>query len=511
MSFIDHLFYWAVQQPDAPAVAKGSVVVHTYSQLASRVAKLAAGLNRFGMKPGMRVVLVVRNTEEFFECLLACWHAGLLPVPTNVKLHAQELQYIIEHSDASMCLVSSTIQLTGVPDKCEVIQLSSVEYERLFNNGDAPVYSSAENDLAWLFYTSGTTGRPKGAMLTHRNLATMCQCYFKDIDTQAPWQAILHPAPLSHGSGLYSLAHLMKGSCQVLPESTGFEPDEVFDLINSWQNCVFFAAPTMIKRLTEHKQDRDSRNLKSIIFGGAPMYREDINAYLTRFGPRLAQLYGQGESPMTITGMSSREFADNTHPRWEHRIVSAGTAQSAVNVCVVNEQGQPLSANEPGEIVVSGPSVMRGYWHDEAATALVLRHGWLWTGDIGSIDEDGYLSLQDRSKDLVISGGSNIYPREVEEVLLTHPLVKEVSVIGRPHADWGEIVVAYLVLSSKPESSQSEDDQLTSELDKLCLDNIARFKRPKIYRTIDELPKNSYGKVLKTRLRELESEFGAMG
>ena len=326
----------------------------------------------------------------------------------------------------------------------------------------------------------------------------LCHCYLTDIDDLPPWRAILHPAPLSHGSGLYALPHLLKGSCQVLPESAGFEPAEIFDLIDAWPDSIFFAAPTMIRRLTTFGEDRDVRGLKSIVFGGAPMPLPDIEAYLERFGPRLGQIYGQGESPMTITGLRATDFADREHPNWAARISSAGLPQSAVEVQTVDDSAAPLAPGEIGEIICRGDSVMLGYWRDEKATALALRDGWLWTGDLGSFDEDGFLTLKDRSKDLIISGGANVYPREVEEALVQHAGVAEVCVIGRPDPEWGESVIAYVV----PESGAVLEE---TTLDSLCLETIARFKRPRAYRFVEALPRNNYGKALKTKLREIES------
>jgi long-chain acyl-CoA synthetase len=218
-------------------------------------------------------------------------------------------------------------------------------------------------------------------------------------------------------------------------------------------------------------------------------------AALDRFGPRLAQIYGQGESPMTITTLSKEDIADRNAPRWRERLASAGKPYACVEVMIADEQDLPVPAGEPGEILCRGDVVMPGYWRNRGATAATLRGGWLHTGDIGTFDEEGYLHLKDRSKDLIISGGANIYPREVEEVLLTHAQVREVSVIGRPDREWGEVVVAYVVGDAPP-----------GELDALCLSHIARFKRPKDYVFVDALPKNNYGKILKTDLRMMDSK-----
>jgi long-chain acyl-CoA synthetase len=354
--------------------------------------------------------------------------------------------------------------------------------------------------IAWLFYTSGTTGRPKGAMLTHRALYWTSHAYASEVDPIAPGNAILHAAPMSHGSGLYIMAHIARLGIHVVPESGGFHADEIFQLIARWPRASMFAAPTMIRRLLDCTAECDPARIRTLIYGGAPMYVQDALEALQRFGPRLAQIYGQGESPMTITTLSKQDIADCEHPRWRDRLASVGRPFACVDVMIADPQDRELPAGESGEILCRGDVVMSGYWRNPEANAATLRDGWLHTGDVGAFDADGYLTLKDRSKDLIISGGSNVYPREVEEVLLKHPHVREASVIGRPDREWGEIVVAYVVGDAKAD-----------ELDALCLGEIARFKRPKDYVFVPALPKNNYGKILKTDLRKLDAETKAKG
>jgi long-chain acyl-CoA synthetase len=224
------------------------------------------------------------------------------------------------------------------------------------------------------------------------------------------------------------------------------------------------------------------------------MYLADIQRALRAMGPRFVQIYGQGETPMVATALSRQQIADATHPRHLERLASVGTAQTPVQVRVADEGGRSLPPGAIGEVLVRGDSVMAGYWRNPEATAAALREGWLWTGDLGCLDVDGFLTLKDRSKDLLISGGSNIYPREVEEVLLTAPGVSEVAVVGAPDAEWGEVVVAFVV----PRPGACPD---AAALDAHCLELIARFKRPKRYVFVEALPKNNTGKVLKTELR----------
>jgi len=491
-----------MSQGDRPALGFGSRVVRRYSEVAEQAARLAASLrNRFLLQPGDRVAIAAKNCPDYVELLFGIWHAGLAAVPANAKLHSRELAYILEHSGARVCFASSELGdeiAIHAPTTLErLIAIGSAEYEGLFTADSIKSWPCQDNDLAWLFYTSGTTGRPKGAMLTHRVLAAASYAYVGEVDPIAPGDVLLHAAPMSHGSGLYMMAHVARLGVNVAPESSSFDAEEVLCLFNTWPRTSMFAAPTMVKRLVECQAQCNLDHVRTIIWGGAPMYVADARGAIDRFGPRFAQIYGQGESPMTITTLSKQEIADRDHPHWFDRLASAGRPFSCIEVMVADGDDQPLPAGETGEVLCRGDVVMPGYWRNPEASAATLKGGWLHTGDVGVFDREGYLTLKDRSKDVIISGGSNIYPREVEEVLLEHVLVREVSVIGRPDPQWGEIVVAYVV---------GEADR--NELDALCLNNIARFKRPKDYVFVNCLPKNNYGKVLKTELRELDAASG---
>jgi long-chain acyl-CoA synthetase len=496
--------------PALPAVSVGSAVRHDYAALAARVTKLAGAFVAAGLSQGDRVALVARNCAEYLETLFACWHTGLCAVPVNSKLHPSELAYVLENSGARWAFVDSAWYMsfagrageTSVLER--VIEFASSDYDRLFEglprDGPAAVAATAP---AWLFYTSGTTGRPKGAVLSHGNLRAMSECFLTDVEAIAPGDAILHPAPLSHGSGLYVLPHVLRAAVNVVPESGGFDAGELVALLARWPNACFFAAPTMVKRLVAHPALSGARldHLKSIVYGGAPMYVEDCKAAFAALGPRVAQIYGQGESPMAITAMGRALLADAMAREDDARIASVGYPQTGIDVRVAGADDRALPEGAVGEVLVRGPAVMRGYWRNAEASAQTLANGWLHTGDLGVFDGDGFLTLKDRSKDLIISGGSNIYPREVEEALLKHPDVAEVAVIGRAHPDWGEEVVA-CVVARLPLRDAGERHAFEAALDALCLEHIARFKRPKAYVFVAELPKNNTGKVLKTALRD---------
>jgi long-chain acyl-CoA synthetase len=505
------------RRPDDPALADGERVHAAWREFAARTAGAAAGLrDDLGLAPGSPVAILMRNRPEYLEALFAIWHAGLVAVPVNARLHRDEIAYIVEDSGSAVVVTDAdhagdVESLIGAVSTLSAAVVAPGErWDRLTASSPARLVDRRPDDPAWLFYTSGTTGRPKGATLTHRNLLLMSLSYFADIDPVTPRDCILQAAPLSHGAGLYGLPHVARGAVSVVPHSGGVDGEEIAALLRRWPGMSFFAAPTMVKRLAGDKAigAADLSHLKTIIYGGAPMYLADLEDALDVFGPRLAQIYGQGETPMTITALSKADHADRDHPRWRDRMQSVGFPRTDVEVRVVDEADTELPAGEAGEVVVRGDVVMAGYWNQPEATAETLRGGWLHTGDVGSFDAEGYLTLHDRSKDLIISGGMNIYPREVEEALLRHPGVRAAAVVGRPDPEWGEAVVAFVVAADDSRPPPRED------LDRTCLENIARYKRPKDYRFVDALPTNNYGKVVKRELRDrlrVESDPGSSG
>ncbi len=499
MNILDALQLAAQRAPHTAALYCGTRQEADYVQLAGATAARAQALSQhLGLKAGDRVAVLSANATQYLEALYATWWMGAVAVPINAKLHPREVEYILQHAGVRLLFLSTEWTGQGLmfPSGCEVIELGRKDWLSLRREPGLHLAASADDDLAWLFYTSGTTGKPKGAMLSHGNLAAMTRNYLSDVGSVAAGDCILHAAPLSHGSGLYNFAHLQAGVAQVVPESGGFDAGEVLGLCRQHRGVAMFAAPTIVKRLTEHamRHGANAPGLKTIVYGGGPMYVADLKLSLQTFGDKFVQIYGQGESPMTITVLARQYHQDIANPHYEARLASVGIAQRDTLVRVRDSAGGDLPAGEIGEICVQGPTVMSGYWRDAEASERTLRDGWLWTGDMGSFDEDGFLTLKDRSKDLIISGGSNIYPREVEEVLLRHPAVKEAAVVGRQDAEWGEVVVAFVVTSAAVS---------TASLDEWCLAQIARFKRPKEYRFVAELPKNNYGKVLKTELRRL--------
>ncbi|MGE2833699.1 acyl-CoA synthetase [Mycobacterium sp. SMC-4] len=479
----------AARHGDRGAVYHGARQVHTWSSLRERALRLAGSLRSLG--PGARIAVASENNPTIVELMFAIWAAEAVFVPLNYKLHPREMEQILEDAGASQVFASQKIAaglapLTGVP--IEIIGGDDYGQRCTATVVDVPRDTDPDT-LAWLFYTSGTTGRSKGAMLSHRNLMAMTVAHLADFDAPDHNCSLIHGAPMSHGSGLYVPPYVLRGARQVVPASGAFDPDEFLDLCEQHPGCSAFLAPTMVARLVQTGRPKPD-NLNTIVYGGGPMYVESLKKAMTAFGPIFVQLYGQGEAPMTITGLRRADHLCGDSWAPDSVLGSVGYARSGVDVAVLGADGRPAAVGEIGEIVCRGDVVMSGYWQNPAATAATLQDGWLHTGDMGSFDVDGFLTLRDRSKDVVISGGSNIYPREVEEILLEHPRVVEAGVVGAPDEEWGEIVVAFIV-----------GDVAVHELDAHLLERIARFKRPKRYEFVDELPKNSYGKVLKRELR----------
>lgn len=495
--------------PDNLAVAHGSNRL-TYAEFNSRVNRLANALCRLGIEQGDNVAVLQYNYPETLESMFACFKAGCAAVPINFRLHPNEFAFIIDHSEAGAVILSPEfnqpiVEIKGrIPSARHLITLSGaggdlLDYEELLS-AESDQWEDADvrpDDLAWLFYTSGTTGMPKGAMLTHRNLMAMSMNFYADIcPAHGPEDVVLHAAPLSHGSGLYALPNIGKGAANVILESKSFDPELVFKTIQEYRVTNLFAAPTMIKIMVDSPARKrfDHSSLKAVNYGGAPMFVEDLKEAMAKLGPCLVQLFGQAESPMTITYLSHQDHVQEGTPEQTERLASAGFPRTNVEVKIFDPEDKELPTGEMGEIVTRSDLVMKGYWRNPEATAEALRNGWLHTGDVGYMDEKGYLFIMDRSKDMIISGGENIYPREIEEVIIRHPAVREVAVIGVPDPKWGEAIKA--VVSIVEGKSVTEN-----ELIAFCKDNIASYKKPKSVDFVEELPKNNYGKILKRELR----------
>ncbi|MDO9527364.1 MAG: AMP-binding protein [Gemmobacter sp.] len=380
--------------PFAPAVScEGRTF--TYQELATRARALAGAIRQHGLVAGDRVLIQMHNRIEIPEVMLGCWAAGIVVVPVNAKLHQNEVAHILHDSGAKLVFVSDGVN--RVETSVETIDVGTAPYDALLRTeGLSTTAETTPADLAWLFYTSGTTGRPKGAMLSNRNLLAMANAYYADIDQLGPEDAMLVAAPASHGAGLYMLAALLKGA-QVLI-STGFDVDEVEAALRQHRQLSLFAVPTILNRLVTAWEGRDVplENLRCIVYGGAPMYVADLERAIYLFGPRLFQLFAQGETPMTVSGLPQRLHRRDL-PESRRLLSSCGYPRTGCAISIRDpETGAALPPGTDGEICAQGETVMLGYWSNPEATAKALRGGWLWTGDLGYVDEDGLLHVVDR-------------------------------------------------------------------------------------------------------------------
>ena len=484
---------------------------YIYSDLDERVSRLASALRGLGLAAGERIAIITDTEPRGLECLFGGLRAGLAIVPIGPKLHAAEHSYIISDSGARALVCANRFfsELAAhdlLPKDVQTIVIDSVpggaaytaDYEDLLARA-APQGEDvdvAADDVAWLFYTSGTTGRPKGAMLTHRNLHTMVTAQLIDHNPVDAADRYAYLTALSHGSGLATFLQIARGAANVFPTERGFTAEHFYQLVERHRVTAAQMVPTMIEMLLNDPSHRnyDLSSLHTIAYGGAPMYADRIRAAVSTFGPIFVQTYGLGEAPRGITCLKKADHVA-ADPVSEQRLKSAGRESFNVQVRVVDEHGQPAREGTEGEIVVRGDLVMKGYWNNPQATAETLRNGWLHTGDVGYLDSEGYLFLTDRKKDMIISGGSNVYPREVEDVLYRHRAVLEACVFGVPDLKWGERIVASVVLRNGHAAT-------ADELIAWCRQNLAGYKKPSEICFLPELPKSGIGKILRREIKQ---------
>lgn len=491
----------------------------TWDEIEMRVNALVSALRQLGLKKGDRILVQSRNNSPMFESCWAAFRLGCVWVPTNFRLTPPEVAYLGASSQAVAMVVESPFSAhtdavrEATPGLKHVISIGSartgeLDYEALIAKhlGDTPEAADVDyNDPLWFFYTSGTTGRPKAAVLTHGQMAFVVTNHLADLIPGTTEQdCSIAVAPLSHGAGIHALMNVARGAATVLLPSEKLDPEIFWQLVQQHRITNLFTVPTIVKMLVEHPgvDHYDHSSLRFMIYAGAPMYRADQKLALQKLGPVLVQYFGLGEVTGCITVLP-REMhaADDADPN--ANIGSCGRPRTGMEVAILDAQLRPVSTGDIGEICCRGPAVFSGYHDNEPATTQAMRGGWFHTGDLGRLDERGLLFITGRESDMYISGGSNVYPREVEEVLLTHPGVAEVAVLGMPDPKWGEIGVAVLV--RKPDASVDES-QLMAHLEGKC----ARYRWPRLVFFWDELPKSGYGKITKKDIKRLLLERGDM-
>ena len=482
----------------------------TWAELDARVDAVAHALAARGIGKGDRVLVQLKNGNALVESMFACFRLGAVWVPTNYRQTPSEVAYLAQSSGAAAMLCGA--EFPGHAEACRdaapaLRVLVSVgasafgeEYEALVEvgrgQGRCPEADVEHDDPCWFFYTSGTTGRPKAGVLTHGQMGFVVTNHLCDLlPGTTEHDASLVVAPLSHGAGIHLLAQVARAVRSVLPAGDRLDPEEVWALVERHRVTNMFTVPTIVKLLTEHPSVAafDHSSLRYVIYAGAPMYREDQKHALRVLGPVLVQYFGLGEVTGNITvlppGLHSVEDGPGV------RIGTAGFARTAMQIAIQDEAGRDLGPGETGEICVCGLAVFAGYYDNPEANAKAFRDGWFRTGDLGHMDDAGFLFITGRASDLYISGGSNVYPRETEEKMLAHPAVAEVAIVGVPDRMWGEVGIAACVL--RPGAAVTE-----AELLGWMADKVARYKLPKRIVFWDALPRSGYGKITKKIVRE---------
>jgi acyl-CoA synthetase (AMP-forming)/AMP-acid ligase II len=481
----------------------------TWSALEERVRRAANALAARGVRHGDRVLVHSRNCNALFESMWACWRIGAVWVPTNFRLTPPEVAYLAQSSRATAHIFD-----TGFPDHAAAARDAnsaahlflgigdgeSETWETLVSEIGAPELEVADvdrDDVCWFFYTSGTTGRPKAAMLTHGQMAFVTVNHLCDLMPDTTEEDVsLVVAPLSHGAGIHAITQVARGAASVLLETERFDCEEAWALVE--KHCVsnMFTVPTILTMLTTHPAvDRfNHSSLRYVIYAGAPMYRADQQHALRKLGNVLVQYFGLGEVTGNITVLPPRMHSVEDDPCYP--IGSCGFPRTGIDIAILSGDGNRLQANETGEICVRGPAVFAGYFENDEANEKAFAKGWFHTGDLGHFDRRGFLYITGRASDMYISGGSNVYPREVEELLLTHGAVAEACVVGVPHEKWGEAGVAVLVASP---GSAVDAAVIMHYLD----GKLSRYKLPSRILFWEALPKSGYGKVAKAEVKRL--------
>ena len=490
----------------------------TWREIDARVDALAAALAALGVVKGDRVLVQSKNCVQMVETMFACFRLGAVWVPANFRQTPEEVAHLAVASGARAMFCHADFPAhaqaarKAAPALATFIAIGAAafgpDHDALVAAHLGQSLASVEtlhDDPCWFFFTSGTTGRPKAAVLTHGQMGFVVTNHLCDLmPGTSEADASLVVAPLSHGAGIHLLTQVARGAKSVLMEGDRFDVGAAWSLVARWRVSNMFTVPTILKLLAEHPSvdATDHSSLRHVIYAGAPMHRRDQLHALRKLGKVLVQYYGLGEVTGNITVLPPHLHDDGDG---EGALPgTCGHARTGMQISVQDGQGREVAAGGSGEVCVCGPAVFAGYHDNPGANAAAFRDGWFRTGDLGHVDAQGFLYLTGRASDMYISGGSNIYPIEIEEKLLTHPAIAEVKVIGVPDDVWGEVGVAACVLA--PGAALSEAELLAAMAGK-----IAKYKLPRRVVFLDALPRSAYGKITKALVREALAARGALG
>lgn len=508
MSIVEGLKQSTRSSPEKTASICGSTRL-SFEELYERVNRLSSALMELGISRGDRVAILSLNCHRFLELYYGVPQLGAIVVPINFRLQSQEIKYIVDHSGSRAIAVDPEFVplIDAVRPQLESVEhfiLMSDErregylaYEDLLSDGnpefDAPEVS--DDELLGLFYTSGTTAEPKGVMLTHKNMLSNI-AHSDGVYNYQPADIYLHAAPMFHlADGAAVFSHTSRGATQTfIPR---FDPKLVLETVSRERVSLLLLVPTMLNFVLQQPEldSYDLSSLRHLTYGASPIAPDLLRRAMKVLNCQFAQGYGLTEASPLLTVLNHTDHVV-TDRKGEHRLASCGKPVPGVDVRVVKEDGSDAKPGEVGEIIARGPNIMRGYWKRPEDTEDVLREGWLHTGDLATVDDEGYIYLVDRKKDMIVTGGENVYSTEVEAVLYAHPAVKEAAVIPIPDPDWGEAVHACVTVR--------DGRQVTAEeLAEFCRERLANYKVPRSIEFIDgELPKGGTGKILKKQLRE---------
>ena len=492
--------------------------VYSWQEIDRCISAFAAAMAAQGIGKGDRIFVHSKNCPEMFWSMFAAFRLGAVWVPTNFRLMPDELIYLATFSGAKAFIChadfpqhAAKVQ-DNAPDIAFTWSIGEADFATATVQGKLQEYDGSDfpdaavlyNDPCWYFFTSGTTGLSKAAVLTHGQMAFVVTNHLSDLlPGMTEKDASLVVAPLSHGAGVHQLNAVARGAATILMPSDRFDIPEAFGLIERHRVTNMFTVPTILKMLAEDPAAArfDHSSLRHVIYAGAPMYREDQKTALRAFGKVIVQYFGLGEVTGNITVLPAALHAEEDGPHV--KLGTCGFARTGMQISIQNDAGDELKPHETGEICVIGPAVFAGYYNNPEANAKAFRNGWFRTGDLGHVDKQGFLYITGRASDMYISGGSNIYPREIEEKILTHPSVAEVAVLGWPDPVWGEIGIAVCVTRGGEMPSEAE-------LQAFLVEKIARYKMPKRFFFWDALPKSGYGKIPKRMVRDEIAARGLM-
>ena len=494
----------AERMGEKPAIIRGGHTV-TFKQMNKRVNAVCHSLSKLGVKKGDRILVQSRNSFSMFESMFAAFKLGAVWVPVNFRLSEDEVAFIAKNSGSTVLAYDPVFKAhrdaaMESGDIEHVIALGEADadeltWDELAQNGEYFVECDAErDDPCWFFFTSGTTGRPKAAVLTHGQMGFVITNYLADLfPGLGDGDASIVVAPLSHGAGIHQIAQVARGVVSVLPEGNRFDVEQVFSLIEQHRITNAFTVPTIMKTMVDSDAvDRyDHSSLRHLVYAGSPTFRVDQQKALEKLGNCIVQYSGLGEVTGNITVFPSH--LHHIDDAIQGRVGTCGYARSGMQVQVQGDDGTVLKRRETGELCVTGPAVFAGYYNNQEANEKAFRNGWFRTGDRGHMDEEGFVYITGRESDMYISGGSNIYPREIEEKLMQYEYLSDCAVVGLPDEKWGEIGAVAVV----PKSGFDRD-----EFAAWMSNIIASYNVPRRVEVFDDLPKSGYGKVTKNLVRE---------